>query len=218
MTGADTELPAPRTLMPPHLVLPNFLPAEDAANFLSFAISARDVLTVGQTRVGADRVPREQIRRSLGTRELGPFAALLRTSLGGRLPELCARVGMASMTPDGIELQLVVHRDGDFYKRHVDAGTVATIDRHRLLTAVYYMHREPKAFSGGSLRLYAIGDPGYRVFTDLEPAHNALVVFPSFAPHEVMPVRCPSTDFADARFSVNCWFYRKRADAQAGGG
>jgi SM-20-related protein len=39
---------------------------------------------------------------------------------------------------------------------------------------------------------------------DLAPENDSLVIFPSWAPHEVMPVVFPSGGFADSRFSVNC--------------
>jgi Rps23 Pro-64 3,4-dihydroxylase Tpa1-like proline 4-hydroxylase len=77
-----------------------------------------------------------------------------------------------------------------------------------VLSGVYYFHRRPKAFAGGELRLHAIGDPDR--FVDIEPVHNALLVFPAWAPHEVRPISCPSGAFVDARFAVNCWFYARR--------
>ena len=74
----------------------------------------------------------------------------------------------------------------------------------RVLSGVYYYNAEPKAFSGGALRLYAIGDADKAPYVDIEPAGNSLLVFPSWAPHEVMPVSCPSKRFADSRFTVTC--------------
>ena len=60
-----------------------------------------------------------------------------------------------------------------------------------MVSGVYHFHREPKALSGGGLRLHRFG-------ATLK------------APHEVRPVACPSMAFADSRFSVNCWIYRPR--------
>jgi Rps23 Pro-64 3,4-dihydroxylase Tpa1-like proline 4-hydroxylase len=68
----------------------------------------------------------------------------------------------------------------------------------------------PKAFRGGALRLYAIGDSGGRTFIDIEPVQNGLLVFPAWVPHEVMPVHCPSKRFIDLRFASNCWVCRKK--------
>jgi SM-20-related protein len=81
-----------------------------------------------------------------------------------------------------------------------------------VLSGVYYFHAEPKAFTGGALRLYAIGGQGER-YVDIEPTHNSLLMFPSWAPHEVMPVRCPSRRFVDSRFAINCWVHRAKPTA-----
>jgi Rps23 Pro-64 3,4-dihydroxylase Tpa1-like proline 4-hydroxylase len=37
--------------------------------------------------------------------------------------------------------------------------------------------------------------------------------FPSWAPHEVMPISCPSKRFTDSRFAINYWVYRARTPA-----
>jgi SM-20-related protein len=79
---------------------------------------------------------------------------------------------------------------------------------------VYYFFSEPKAFNGGALRLYAIGGNSQQSFIDIEPERNSLLVFPSWAPHEVMPVHCPSGRFVDSRFAINCWLYRKKSGAE----
>ena len=56
--------------------------------------------------------------------------------------------------------------------------------------------------------------PGNASFTsanphlDVAPEKDSLLIFPSWALHEVMPVVCPSGEFADSRFSVNCWVWR----------
>jgi Rps23 Pro-64 3,4-dihydroxylase Tpa1-like proline 4-hydroxylase len=35
-----------------------------------------------------------------------------------------------------------------------------------------------------------------------------LVIFPSRAPHELLPVRVPSKKFEDNRFTINGWIHR----------
>jgi Rps23 Pro-64 3,4-dihydroxylase Tpa1-like proline 4-hydroxylase len=102
-----------------------------------------------------------------------------------------------------IELQIAAHGNGAFFRRHNDS--LKGWNMNRVISAVYYFHRQPCAFSGGALRLYPLTGEGH---VDVEPAHNRLVVFPSFVQHEVLPVACPSGDFMDSRFAVNCWFRR----------
>jgi Rps23 Pro-64 3,4-dihydroxylase Tpa1-like proline 4-hydroxylase len=110
-----------------------------------------------------------------------------------------------------IELELAAHNDGAHFQLHSDTYASHQPARgDRMLSAVYYFHRAPKRFEGGCLRLHRIGaqpgDEGH----DIPPEQNSLVVFPSWGPHEVMRVSCPSGEFADSRFAVNCWVYRAR--------
>jgi Rps23 Pro-64 3,4-dihydroxylase Tpa1-like proline 4-hydroxylase len=154
-----------------------------------------------------------QVRRSRSLRGLAPMDGVLRRRVRARLPSLVADLRVSSFVPSRIELEMVVHGDGDHFSRHIDTAVGAGDDPpkgDRVISGVYYFHREPKGFEGGELRLHAFGvaDAG---FVDIEPRPNILVAFPSFAPHEVLPVRQPSPDFAGSRFAVNCWIYRERS-------
>jgi Rps23 Pro-64 3,4-dihydroxylase Tpa1-like proline 4-hydroxylase len=109
--------------------------------------------------------------------------------------------------PSSYEIELVAHGDGAFFSRHID--TYTTRKSQRVISGVYYFHRQPKAFSGGELRLYGLtkGDQT-GPFVDVIPENDTLVTFPSWYPHEVLPVRCPSGRLEDSRFAVNCWIMR----------
>lgn len=201
---------ASRVLMPPYLVLRNFLDEVTVAHLLDYALSRQaDFLP---TRLNSKKV-NPSIRISAGLRELGDYRPLLKNKILGLLPELIARLQVTPFEAYGLETELVAHGDGAFFKRHVDTQTnkYDEIDRLRVLSGVYYFNAEPKAFSGGALRLYAIGGEPDENFVNVEPIHNSLLVFPSWAPHEVMPVSCPSQRFIDSRFAVNCWVHRQKA-------
>jgi Rps23 Pro-64 3,4-dihydroxylase Tpa1-like proline 4-hydroxylase len=59
------------------------------------------------------------------------------------------------------------------------------------------------------LRIYAFADEKETgAFVDIEPTNDTLVFFPSWFPHEVLPVACPSGRFEDSRFAINCWVRR----------
>jgi SM-20-related protein len=106
-----------------------------------------------------------------------------------------------------MEVELAAHGDSAFFRRHIDAPAPDPTNPGkglRMISGVYYFHGQPKGFSGGVLRLY--GEGPQAPFTDIAPTHNSLVAFPSWLPHEVMPVVCPSRRFADSRFAINCWF------------
>ncbi|MFE5711131.1 2OG-Fe(II) oxygenase [Streptomyces sp. NPDC056501] len=107
---------------------------------------------------------------------------------------------------------LNVHNDGDFYRPHQD--TSAEYAPRRLLTFVYYLHRTPRPFGGGELRVFdaalplhmePTGDWEERTWRDWEPEHDSIVFFLPTAWHEVRPVVCPGGQHADSRFAVNGW-------------
>ena len=145
-------------------------------------------------------------RISLGLDDMGPCLALLEQILRAAEPGLRAELGMGPYGLHDLELQLAAHNDGALFCRHGD--TYKGWGTDRVISAVYYFHRQPCAFSGGALRLYPLTGEGY---VEIEPVHNRLVAFPSFVEHEVIPVSCPSGLFMDSRFAVNCWFRRKPA-------
>lgn len=97
--------------------------------------------------------------------------------------------------------------------RHVDTfidpmqGDVRGV---RVVSAVYYLHHQPKGFIGGELALYPFRGDGPPEL--IEPRHNRLVAFPSIAPHEVLPVQTGAAEAA--RFSINYWLRRPLSGGQ----
>ena len=102
------------------------------------------------------------------------------------------------------QMEIVAHGDGAFYRPHTDTytGDEYTPGGRRRLTMVYYFHRQPRCFTGGRLRIFDLGG-GQSI--DIEPVHDSLLVFPSYARHEVETISCPDGAFADGRFAVNIW-------------
>ena len=123
-------------------------------------------------------------------------------------PDVLPELRVHPITVGIVEAQITASIDGSFFGVHTDADRQKVPKRY--LTYVYYFNRQPKAFSGGELRVYddvlrngklARGE----TFQTIEPLHNRLVLFWAKTMHEVMPVRMPSKDFGDARFTVNGW-------------
>jgi Rps23 Pro-64 3,4-dihydroxylase Tpa1-like proline 4-hydroxylase len=193
--------------MPPHHVQPDALPKTLAAELLDYTI--RHETSFVPARVGRGTLQQVDAARRVAAvmADLGPFAAPLRQMLIERLPEFVARLKVADVERPDVELQLAAHGDGAFFSRHID--TRATPEQRqwlRVVSAVYYFHRLPRRFTGGALRLFAFGRADSGAFIDIEPTHNTLVVFPSWAQHAVEPVQCPSREFAHSRFAINCWY------------
>jgi len=181
---------------------------EETAALLGHAAASQAEFTATVVGVGARGRVDPSARISLASRTLGEVGPALARRLKAAAPDLVAALKMSAFEISRVELQLVAHGDGAFYRRHIDTQTTGDVENIRVLSAVYYLHRTPKRFTGGALRLHAIGDEAR--FADVEPAHNTLVAFPAWAPHEVMPVSCPSGEFMDSRFAVNCWLHKKR--------
>ena len=123
-------------------------------------------------------------------------------------PDVLPELRVQPITVGVVEAQVTASIDGSFFGVHTDADRQKVPKRY--LTYVYYFNRQPKAFSGGELRVYddvlrngklARGE----TFQVIEPLHNRLVLFWARTMHEVMPVRMPSGAFGDARFTVNGW-------------
>lgn len=200
--------------IPPHALHRAFLPAEEHGALLAWTLASERLFAPSLV----DRrgyAPERRTSLSLALRDhAADLAKRLSTRLRAAVPALAESAGMRPFEPSGgLELDLVAYGDGARFHRHRDilrAGEQAESDR--VLSAVYYFFREPKAFSGGALRLYrfGVGDPGPGDYALVEPEQNALVAFPAFAEHEVMSVRCPSGRFEDYRFALNCWFHRDR--------
>jgi Rps23 Pro-64 3,4-dihydroxylase Tpa1-like proline 4-hydroxylase len=192
----------------PHLIVPNFLTPEAHSELLNWTLENQASFVPARVFTGVD----EERRRALVLSDIGPFKLPLAAAARAQYLQWIAAMGLPPFELAGIELELAAHNDGAHFHRHIDTQTVmGSNGSHRALSAVYYFYRQPKAFTGGQLRLYPLRSTGDETFTSIEPAQNTLAIFPSSVPHQVMPVQCPSKAFEDSRFAVNCWLHIKRA-------
>lgn len=211
----------PLERLPPWRILDGFMPEEEPARLLDWVVA--NEAHFEPAGLGREQRVDRTMRNSLMLRGDADrsWKGPLRERMRAALPAWCEWLGIAPFEPSAIELDLIAYNDGAFYRRHIDTGQ-PNRDRpgagpppagDRIVTAVYYFHAEPKAFEGGELRLHAMAAAadGASLHADLPPRRNSLLIFPSWAPHEVLPVRCPSGAFRDSRFAINCWFRRARA-------
>ena len=206
----------PFDLPGPHLVVPEFLGAGTVARLLDHAAEHRAAFQ--PSRVGAQEGEgREDPTRrvSLWLGEVPELAPVITGRVREVLGEVFSRLDVPAFEPSRWEVELVAHGHGAFFSRHVDTmvgSPDAAEDRPRSarnLSMVYYFSRTPRRFSGGALRLHSLaasGAPG--TYADIEPESDTALFFPSWFPHEVLPVTCESRDFMDSRFAVNCWLYK----------
>jgi Rps23 Pro-64 3,4-dihydroxylase Tpa1-like proline 4-hydroxylase len=152
-------------------------------------------------------------RLSMVLHKFPRFRELMLEKVRAILPDVLAKLNIPAFPIADIESQLTAHNDGNFYKIHNDSGSPDTATR--FFTYVYYFYQEPKAFTGGELKIYDSKIQGnYYVQSDtfklIEPINNSVVFFLSRYMHEVLPVSCPSKQFMDGRFTINGWV--RRAD------
>lgn len=192
-----------------HIVEDAFLPEAEADLLLRFALGQENAFMRPEL-VGTSRAAQQE--HVSGTFHINDCDTLacepFRVAMNARFADFCAGTGVPHFEVAHFELAMAVHRDGGFFKRHID--TFSEENRHnsdRMISAVYYFHRLPKRFSGGQLSLQSVSTTEEVL---IEPVHNRLIVFPSFAPHEVLTINTPGDRFADARFSLVCWFHRAR--------
>ncbi len=214
MTAAINPFAAPA----PHRRIDGFMGQAMVGRLLELAIARQADFVATKVGNGAKGGINPAIRSSLLLRDLGDLRAELEARFLAILDESVSMLRLSPIRLHSLELELVAHGDGAFYNEHIDTFTGrADAAADRALTGVYYFHRQPKGFSGGELRLHALapgngvnGANGARRFIDIPPGPDTFVLFPSWAPHEVRPVSCPSGVFEDSRFAINCWYRNRR--------
>lgn len=189
----------------------NWLGAQMLARLWDYAQSQRENFEVTGVGRGENKRVDLTLRRSMRLKQLGDLEDELQARARDTVPEMFNQLGAARFEPSKFELEIVAHGDGAFYTRHRDTNLSSgpAFANRRIISAVYYFHRTPKSFSGGVLRICSFtGENVPDAFVDVEPTNDTLVFFPSWFPHEVLPVVCPSGRFEDSRFAINCWVRR----------
>jgi hypothetical protein len=187
------------------------LPAEQHAQLRQAALARLPAFTPAKVHPLPDQPSQErpESRQALRLEALPPETAPLEQWLTARRGELLAALlGSRPRTPR-LELQVTLSGEGAFYKAHRDAGDRVT--GLRLLTVILYLHRQPRGFLGGELRLYdgdlAAGHWLRGGYTLIPPDDATLLAFPAAATHEVLPVAA-CAELAAGRLTVNGWFHR----------
>jgi len=200
---------APPSLVP-HVIIDDFLGAARAAELLAFAQARESGFLPAKTRRKDADVDHSAIRNSLRLDAMGAVKDAFSQAVDGVFEQTVAALGLGALSPTIKEIEMLWNGDGCFYKKHKDTITQEHCGTGvRALTFVYYFHRTPQRFSGGAIRLFPVFPVQAGAgFIDVEPRCDRLVAFPSFFPHEVMPVAARAAQFADGRFSINCWIHK----------
>ena len=190
----------------PTLIGDGFLPRGEAERLWRYAASREHDFVASSTTT---RVPGYRVSRVLP--HFPEVAGVIRGRVDALTPELIRRFRLPPFKPGVTEVQLTAHNHGQFYRVHNDCGSPPTASR--VISFVYYFGRQPSGFTGGHLRVFDAlikdgrwikGPAAY----EIAPVHNRIVFFLSRYHHEVLPVVCPSGQFADGRFTMNGWIRR----------
>ena len=189
-----------------YLVVENFLQPAEHAELLGL-VEREQAKFVDSTVSTND----PDYRRSKILYEAPAVHALFRARMTELAPRLMAELQIPRFDIGDIEVQVTAHGDGNYFKLHNDSGSPDAATRG--LTYVYYFFNEPKAFSGGELRIYdsVIKDGFYQCgphAADIDPKNNSVIFFAPHLHHEVLKVRVPTGTFRDGRFTVNGWLRR----------
>ena len=197
--------------MPHAIGLSQFLGAEVCNELLQFAIASEAEFR--PTDIGNIAKPYPNIRRSVCLESIGRFADVVDKRIQQVIPDLAHDLRLSKFETGVIDLQMVSHGDGGFYTRHIDTftGKDRPAKGDRVISCVYYFFREPKAFSGGELRLHPLRTKSAPEpeKVDLPITNDTLIAFSSWLPHEVRRVSNATREFANSRFSINCWIQQK---------
>jgi SM-20-related protein len=202
----------------PHLVARSLLGPPTVERLLEYVAQIRDefrpaaVYRAGHAAGVADPTSRNCLRRPT----VGPFEETLKPIIDAALPRALRTLGLLEPSAVAREFEFCAYGDGGLFAEHHD---ILPDRRPRIVSCVYYFFREPAVFRGGELRLFpwpgATRATGAEAaWVDLAPACDSLVIFPSALRHDLRPVRCPSEDWRDQRFTINCWAYRPDAAAR----
>ena len=199
----STAAAAQRTIRHPVVIVDGLLGDAEWSPLL-----ARVLASEAQFQPSATHDARADYRHSLVLNPAPDLVEPVVRRVRSLTPDVLPELRVQPITVGVVEAQVTASIDGSFFGVHTDADRQKVPKRY--LTYVYYFNRQPKAFSGGELRVYddvlrngklARGE----TFQVIEPLHNRLVLFWARTMHEVMPVRMPSGAFGDARFTVNGW-------------
>ncbi|MEU9234344.1 2OG-Fe(II) oxygenase [Streptomyces subrutilus] len=207
--GTDALPPSDQWSTAPVVAAPvcrfeNFLGAERAGTLLEYAISRQADFNAGTV---LDPLSGQVSHKGRSSLVLPVTSAVFSAHLADCLPLVQEVLGHRAALTQTLTV-LTAHGEGGHYGMHTDASRVRDVGT--AVSAVYYLHREPRGFEGGRLRLYdtVLHEGGARPaesYRTIEPEHDTIVFFPASAYHEVVPSTCPSGLFADSRFTLTTW-------------
>jgi SM-20-related protein len=177
----------------PYVRVNKFLPSDLAHEMLKSLYEQRDAFRIRESRSESGSSAFYRMANPIAPHPV--FLAQLRTALAE-----AERLFAIDLAQPEVELLAQAYNDGSVFGRHSDAAAGGPNWKRRV-SGVFYLHKEPRRFSGGELAIHDETGEAHIVQAD----HNSIVIFARDALHEVLPVFCPSKLFEDSRFAINVW-------------
>ncbi|MEJ2410379.1 MAG: 2OG-Fe(II) oxygenase [Novosphingobium sp.] len=200
----------------PFLWIDNFLGSDWGDRLIAFAEEQQAAFQPSRVGASEDLHEDPSVRVSWVLKGLDGLGDELTPLVRAAMADAVPRLGLSAFPEGRLELEMAAHGDGAFFSPHIDTIAHGKVGRasNRAVTGVYYFNRQPKAFSGGELRLLPFDwkAKGSLNAVELTPQHDSLVLFPSWVPHEVLPICSSSSDFLDSRFAINCWLWKAKPE------
>jgi hypothetical protein len=197
--------------IPPHYIKEEFFGSALVDQLIEHVLANRAHFKVSKVDSGEGRID-QNVRISSVLRDFGHLKKEIKARFHAVFQEALEQLKIPSFNLCGTEREIVAHGNGAFYERHIDTLTGSSDGSFRALSGVYYFHAQPKKFQGGMLRLLPLRpNTDEANYLDIEPVNDRLLLFPSWLPHQVMPVSSSSTDFGDSRFAINCWYHKLKS-------
>lgn len=194
----------------PFVFMKDFLDQDFHQSLLPYAISVQNEFVPATVGEGIYN-PNHRVSLDLpGKRDVKDR---FRTQVEEILPDVVRRLNVPKFQVEQIEVKLRVYQDGHFFKAHMDSPQDRRDSASRIVSFVYFFHKEPRPFSGGDLLLFDSDVESNRYTTSrltrVIPENNCLIFFPSAYWHCVIPLCCPSGAFDDSRFVINGHIHRR---------
>jgi hypothetical protein len=132
-----------------------------------------------------------------GTRELslGSLHESVANALQLHIETSLAQLGITESSERHLQLRLFAVGNG--------ASISWESERKEAVSLVYHFHKDPKAFTGGGVRLFddaASSVSGRAAFRDVDISDNAAIIFPGDVVRAGLPVYFSSGAFTDSLF------------------
>jgi Rps23 Pro-64 3,4-dihydroxylase Tpa1-like proline 4-hydroxylase len=197
----------------PFVLLKDFLAPEFHDSLLPFLASVRERFV---PMLGGNKEYQPHHRQALEFPDKWEGKQRFRICLANVLAKAIPRLHLPPFKIGPIEVCVRAYQDGHFFKVHKDSSPNPSY-ANRVINFVYYFHKQPQPYTGGELLLFDsdIEADTFTMarFTRVVPEDNTVIIFPCSYYHSVVPICCPSKEFADSRFVIN-GHVRKRMEAK----